>query len=26
VAPNGVRFAFLGVPDGVRVELVQLPK
>ena len=26
VAPNGVRFAFLSVPDGVRVELVQLPK
>ena len=26
MAPNGVRFAFLGVPDGVRVELVQLPK
>ena len=25
-APNGVRFAFLSVPDGVRVELVQLPK
>ena len=26
LAPNGVRFAFLGVPDDVRVELVQLPK
>ncbi len=25
-APNGVRFAFLGVPDAVRVELVELPK
>lgn len=25
-APNGVRFAFLGLPDGVRVELLQLPK
>ena len=25
-APNGVRFAFLGVPDDVRVELLQLPK
>ena len=25
-APNGVRFAFLGAPDDVRVELVQLPK
>ena len=25
-APNGVRFAFLGVPDDVRVELVELPK
>jgi catechol 2,3-dioxygenase-like lactoylglutathione lyase family enzyme len=26
LAPNGVRFAFLGAPDDVRVELVQLPK
>jgi catechol 2,3-dioxygenase-like lactoylglutathione lyase family enzyme len=26
LAPNGVRFAFLGAPDEVRVELVQLPK
>jgi catechol 2,3-dioxygenase-like lactoylglutathione lyase family enzyme len=26
LAPNGVRFAFLGVPDEVRVELLQLPK
>jgi lactoylglutathione lyase len=25
-APNGVLFAFLGVPDSVRVELLQLPK
>lgn len=25
-APNGVRFAFLGVPDNVRIELVELPK
>jgi len=25
-APNGVRFAFLGVPDNVRVELVELPR
>ena len=25
-APNGVRFAFLGVPDDVRIELVELPK
>ena len=25
-APNGVRFAFLGVPDSVRIELVELPK
>ncbi len=25
-APNGVRFAFLGVPDDVRLELLQLPK
>ena len=25
-APNGVRFAFLGVTDDVRVELVELPK
>ena len=26
LAPNGVRFAFLGAPDDVRLELVQLPK
>jgi catechol 2,3-dioxygenase-like lactoylglutathione lyase family enzyme len=26
LAPNGTRFAFLGVPDEVRVELLQLPK
>jgi catechol 2,3-dioxygenase-like lactoylglutathione lyase family enzyme len=26
LAPNGVLFAFLGAPDDVRVELVQLPK
>jgi len=26
LAPNGVRFGFLEVPDGVRLELVQLPK
>ena len=25
-APNGVRFAFLGVPDEVRIELLELPK
>ena len=25
-APNGVLFAFLGAPDDVRLELVQLPK
>ena len=25
-APNGVRFAFLGVPDDVRIELLELPK
>ena len=25
-APNGVRFAFLGVPGNVRIELVELPK
>ena len=25
-APNGVRFAFLGAPDNVRIELVELPK
>ena len=25
-APNGVRFAFLSVPDDVRLELVELPK
>lgn len=24
--PQGVRFAFLGVPDDVRVELLQLPR
>jgi lactoylglutathione lyase len=26
LAPNGVRFAFLAVPDDVRVELLQVPK
>jgi len=26
LAPNGVRFAFLAVPDDVRIELVQPPK
>jgi len=26
LAPNGVRFGFLEVPDGVRLELVQLPR
>jgi catechol 2,3-dioxygenase-like lactoylglutathione lyase family enzyme len=26
MTPTGVRFAFLGVPDDVRVELLQLPK
>jgi hypothetical protein len=26
LALNGVLFAFLGAPDDVRVELVQLPK
>jgi catechol 2,3-dioxygenase-like lactoylglutathione lyase family enzyme len=26
LAPNGVLFAFLGAPEDVRVELVQLPK
>ena len=26
LAPNGVRFAFLGAPDEVRIELLQLPK
>lgn len=25
-APNGARFAFLAAPDGVRMELLQLPK
>jgi lactoylglutathione lyase len=25
-APNGVRFAFLQVPDDVRIELLELPK
>jgi catechol 2,3-dioxygenase-like lactoylglutathione lyase family enzyme len=25
-APNGVRFAFLGVPGDARVELLQMPK
>ena len=25
-APNGVRFAFLGAPDDVRIELLELPK
>jgi catechol 2,3-dioxygenase-like lactoylglutathione lyase family enzyme len=25
-APNGVRFAFLAVPDEVRLELLELPK
>lgn len=25
-APNGVRFAFLGAPDGARIELLELPK
>jgi catechol 2,3-dioxygenase-like lactoylglutathione lyase family enzyme len=25
-SPNGVRFAFLGVPGDVRVELLQMPK
>jgi catechol 2,3-dioxygenase-like lactoylglutathione lyase family enzyme len=25
-APNGTRFAFLAVPDTVRLELLQLPK
>jgi lactoylglutathione lyase len=25
-APNGVRFAFLSVPDDVRIELLELPK
>lgn len=25
-APNGVRFAFLGVPGNVRIELVELPR
>jgi len=25
-APNGVRFAFLGLPDDVRLELLELPK
>jgi hypothetical protein len=25
-APNGVRFAFLHVPDDVRVELLEMPK
>ena len=24
--PNGVRFAFLGAPDGARIELLELPK
>jgi len=26
LAPNGVRFAFLAVPDGVRIELVEFAK
>jgi catechol 2,3-dioxygenase-like lactoylglutathione lyase family enzyme len=26
LAPNGVRFAFLSVPDDVRIELLELPK
>ena len=26
LAPNGVRFAFLAVPDDVRIELVQPPQ
>lgn len=26
LSPNGVRFAFLGVPDDVRIELVQAAK
>ena len=25
-SPNGVRFAFLGLPDDVRIELLQIPK
>ena len=25
-SPNGVRFAFMAMPDNVRVELLQMPK
>jgi catechol 2,3-dioxygenase-like lactoylglutathione lyase family enzyme len=24
--PNGVRFAFIGAPDGARIELIEMPK